>query len=109
VPESRLPPPAWDEDRIERSGFLDQLARDGSRAGDDVVVIVGRDHSEPSFIRKPPTDFFAILAFAIVEDDLGAGVFRRRSFHLWRMGRHHDHPRDVEQLSRKRNRLRVIA
>ena len=97
------------EQEIERADLVEELARRRALAGDDVRVIVGRDEREPALARQPLADRFAILAVAIVEDDLAAVPFRRAALHRRRVGRHDDDARDVEQLAGERDRLRVVA
>ena len=66
------------EQEVERADFLEELARRRALAGDDVRVIVGRDERQAALVREPLADRFAILAVAIVEDDLAAVAFAWR-------------------------------
>ena len=100
---------AGHEEIVERADFFDQLARGRALAGDDVRVIVGRDQRQAALVREPAADRLAVLAVAIVEDDLAAVAFRGDALHGRRVGRHDDDARDVEHLPGERDRLRVVA
>jgi len=51
----------------------------------------------------------SVVVVAVVEDDVCAVAGGRVAFDCWRVGRHHDHARDVQQLPGERHRLRVIS
>jgi hypothetical protein len=72
-------------------------------------MIEGRDQRQPALRRKALPDRFAVLALAIVEDDLGAVLGRCRPLDGRGVGRHHDDAWDVEQAAGERDRLSVVA
>ena len=100
---------AGDEQQVERADLFEELARGRALARDDVRVIVGRNQREAALGGEPAADRFAVVALAIVEDDLAAVAFGGDAFDGGRVGRHDDDARDVEQLAGERDRLRVIA
>ena len=100
---------AGNEQEIERAGLFEQLDGRRALAGDDVGVIVGRNHDEAALVRDAAAQRFAIVALAVVEDDLAAVSFGRLALDRRGVGRHDDDARDVEQLPGERDRLRVIA
>ena len=64
---------------------------------------------EAAFGGQAAADGFAVVALAVVEDDLAAVAFGRPALHRRRVGRHDDDARDVEELAGERDRLRVVA
>ena len=94
---------------VERADVVQQFERGGALAGDDVRMIVGRNQSQPAVLREPSPDGLAILAIAIVENDLTTVRCGSHSLDFRRIRRHHDHAWDVEQLAGERNRLRMVA
>ena len=94
---------------VELAGLFEQLARGRALTGDHVRVIVGRDEGEPALLRQPAADGLAVVALAVVEDDVGAVSFGGGALDRGRVTRHDDHARDVQELSRQRDRLCVIA
>ena len=97
------------EQQIELADFLDEFARGRALAGDDVRVIVGRNDRQAALARQAAPDCFAIVALAIVEDDLSAVALRRHAFDGGRVGRHDDDSRNAKHPACERDRLRVVA
>jgi hypothetical protein len=54
-------------------------------------------------------DRLPVLALAIVEHQFGAELGGALAFRPWRVPRHHDNGRHVEQLRGRRDSLRMIA
>src|SRR5262249_54568054 len=109
-PREQATASAWHQNQVERAHFLEQLARRSPRARDDLRGLVGRYHSKPACGGELYADRFTVLTtLAVVEDDLSTVVARRRALYGRRVGGHHDHARNVEQLPGKCDGLGVIA
>ena len=65
--------------------------------------------ARPAFVGETLADRFAVVALAIVEDDLGAVVQRRGAFHRRCVAGMTITQRDIEQVSGEGDRLRVVA
>ena len=100
---------AGDEQEVERPDIFEQLARRGALAGDDVRMVEGRDERQSALVGEPAADGFAVVALAVVERRSRRRIRASRRVSRRRVGRHDDDARDVEQLARERDRLRVIA
>ena len=72
-------------------------------------MIVRRNHNQTALGGKAASQRFAILELAVVDDHLAAVAFGRVALDRGRVGRHEDDARNVEQVPRERDRLRVIA
>ena len=97
------------EQEIERAGVLEQLACGRSLPGDDVGVIVRRYKRQAALPGQAAADLLAVLSRSIVCHHFAAIGFSRAALDRRRIGRHDDHARDVEELTRQRHGLRVIA
>jgi hypothetical protein len=98
-----------DQQHIELTGQLEELARGRTRSGDHLRMIVRRDDRQTLVRGEARADLLAALGVAVVEEDLAAVLPGRA--HLGRRSilRHHDRRRDALQPARKCHGLRVIA
>src|SRR5712692_10380469 len=97
------------EQVVERPRLLDQLLRRRALPGDHVGMIERRDRGKLALARDPLCDFLAHFLALVVEDDFGAVAAGRLYLHGGRICRHHDRDADSKQVSRQRDRLRVIS
>jgi hemerythrin superfamily protein len=97
------------QQHIQRTGFLEQLARRRALPCEHVGVVVRRDHRQTALRREPGRERFAVLRVAIEQHDLAAIAARGIDLGLRRVERHEDRRRNAEQARGQRDRLRMIA
>ena len=104
-------PAATDRDEDDRDvrQVLDELEADRPLAGDDPIVVEGRDDLEPALGGELLGHPLALVAGRADDDDLGA--IGRHPFALdrRRVGRHHDDRRRTEQARRSSDALGMVA
>src|SRR6185369_710053 len=64
------------EERVEGADLLEKLLRGRALAGDDMRMVIGRDQRHAALLRELRADGLAVLAVAVVEDDLPAVALR---------------------------------
>ena len=88
-----------DEDGRQVGQRLGDLEPDGALAGDDPVVVVGRDDRQAALGRDRFGDLLPLVARCPDRDDLGAVGGDPVALDRRRIGGHDDDRRDAEQLA----------
>ncbi len=98
-------------DGVERAtvNLVEQLQRRRALPGHHERVVVGVHQRQPARAGELVHQVLAVLAVAVVGDDLGPVALGRRAFERRRVGRHQDHSACAVQARRQRDRLGVVA
>ena len=95
-------------DDVEVRDLLEKLERRSPLPGDDRLVVERRHQDDAPLLDEPPRDRLAVLAPAVVEDDLGAVAARGGELQGRRVVGHDDRRGHAEVARRERHGLRVV-